>query len=285
MATEFESEKCAISGYLRDVVNTDNDYSFIFGIILSFYQQGFAKYFDETIDKDYKQKMRFGDILQTNDNKYMVLDINNEMRQIGEYDPDSLFSVLVLEIPLSICQVLSNAILFYSQIEDDKITLLRLNVKYNDKWIIKQFGGPLNAEFESITIIRYESQVIDIVINYGQQYSKQFKMISMNNVSYKDINKFFEIRKDENNLCKIRVSLTMNDWLRFGECKQVSVLWDQKTKHFDMSGQHRYIDYIGPKNEEDKMNNYLRLRYKERYDDIVKTVKLKKEEYISDEFV
>ena len=84
-------EKVTISGYLRDLIKHENDYGFIFAIILLFYQQGFAKYYDKGIDKDYKQKMRFGDVLRTN-GTLQVLNINNELEDVGdiytEYDSE-----------------------------------------------------------------------------------------------------------------------------------------------------------------------------------------------------
>ena len=46
--------------YLGD----DNDYHNIISILTSYHKRGFAAYFDEEIDKDYKKKMKFCDIVE-----------------------------------------------------------------------------------------------------------------------------------------------------------------------------------------------------------------------------
>ena len=75
------ADQLIISGFLRNSIKDDNDYSFIFAIIFLFYQQGFAKYYNERKDKHCKQKMRFGDILETKDHKYFILNDNNKMKE------------------------------------------------------------------------------------------------------------------------------------------------------------------------------------------------------------
>ena len=50
---DHRKEQLAIYGYLRNILNDEIDYSMIFAVILLFYDQGYAKYFDENIDKDY----------------------------------------------------------------------------------------------------------------------------------------------------------------------------------------------------------------------------------------
>ena len=147
----------AICGYLRDMNNDGYDYDFIFGIILLFLCQKFAKYYDESIDKDYKQKMKFGDILKTEEGKYLVLDKENEMREVGDYDYEQEFEngtpheLITISIPFSICKHLERAVSFYSKFDKFRAFHraykydLILEIRHDDEWIVENLGGVSNS--------------------------------------------------------------------------------------------------------------------------------------------
>ena len=78
-----------VFGWTRNNTLTINDqYNFndIISIIKFYYQQGFAKYFDEALDENYKHEMKFGDIVRTKDSKFMAMDIDNELKHVGQED-------------------------------------------------------------------------------------------------------------------------------------------------------------------------------------------------------
>ena len=289
-------EEIVTFGYLRDVFNDDNDYSFIVAIIISFYQQGFAKYYDEKVDKEYKQKMRFGDILKTKDNKYMILDINTELKKVGKYYIGGSMFVendinIHLTIPYSICNNLSNAVSFFSKLSQLKSFAeaddyeLNLCVKHDDEWIIKHFNGPLNPQYESIKIAIDEVNV-GVYISFVHRYGKWFYEMDTE-ISYIDIETYFELRKDTANLVKLQVMLNDDDMGKFGYCHPVSVLWEKKREFGAMyANDNGFIyHYIGPKSEEDKMIAKMKKRYGERFDEIVSTVQLREEDYISSKYL
>ena len=177
------TEELIVSGYLRELLVDENDYNEIITIIVSFQKQGFAKCFDSNIDKDYKQNMRFGDIVRT-DNKLQVLDINQELQSAGyidEYDEKGsakpLYN-LCFNIPSTVCKHLDNAPLFYSKLDDFKLNLyensVALHLKYNDRWIIENFGGSLNPEYKSITAKFWHGNCHNINVSFVDGHSKIF---------------------------------------------------------------------------------------------------------------
>ena len=272
----MSSMELVICGYLRSVINDEKDYSVIFAIIILFYEQGFAQHFDENIDKDYKQKMRFGDILRKESDdaewhEYMVMNMNNELEYIGNYEDFEVRHQIVISIPLHICQHLNNAILFYSKLHDIKFfkwvdhAFVSFFVKHDDEWIIKHFNGPLDPNYKSIEIAFYNGSLDtyrknNVKICYVEGYKKGFDLIN-SKISNQDVTKYFEIRKDAANLVKIKVEVykqTKDDYDKYPQA--VSVLWEV-INAFRFNELH--VTYIGPKSEKDAMMD----KVKEFYND------------------
>ena len=185
-------------GYLRDLLNEYEDYSFMVVMILLFYQQGFAEFFDADVDKDYEEKMRFGDILRKK-NKYMVLDMDNEMTEIGEYSVRWFESEPVTEvticIPFYICQYLDNAVSFYSKLnisgpfwDTADLYNLELEVEQDDKGLFGYLGGSLNLEYELITMRFINLEIYEIEVNFGE-LTARFKT---DNITHVDIDGYYE---------------------------------------------------------------------------------------------
>ena len=259
--SDFKLRQSIICGFLRNVINDQNDYSFIFTIITSFYHQGFAKYFDETIDKNYEQNMRFGDILKTEDHNFMIIDIDNQLTNVGKF----FGPLLWINVPFTICNHLYNAVLFYSKVSQNKVvcdSVFSLDVKHNDQWILQHFDGPLDPQYKSIKI-EFIGQKFDVHISPIQGYSRSFHL---NHIKSRDIINYFEIRKDSKNLVKLRAEFKHSSSLNIVPCKAVSALWE-------MSSTCGYIDLdthlcvthfflIGPIYEQTKMINKLKKIYK-----------------------
>ena len=49
-------KEAKIRTYLKDIMGHENDYHDIIQIIVEYYKQGFAEWFDENNDKDYEEK-------------------------------------------------------------------------------------------------------------------------------------------------------------------------------------------------------------------------------------
>ena len=110
-AIPYAYEKLSVYGYLRDILSEQKDYDDIVLIIIFYHRQGFARYYDEVIDKDFKQKVRFGDVVKTKRGKYKVLDLNNKLKVIKT-------SGIYLDIPMSICQYLTDSMSYYSKLSE-----------------------------------------------------------------------------------------------------------------------------------------------------------------------
>ena len=290
------TDQLIIYGYLRNIINAENDYSFILAIILLFYQQGFAKYYDENIVKDYKQKMRFGDLVKAKNNDIMVLNINHELVKVGsyscedEYDDDEKEFDIYITIPLSICQHLVNAVSFYTVLSEMEISnacdeyRFDLYVKHNDQWIIKHFDGPLDSDYEDIRIDhahgKFDGVCITFFHNDHYSWSHCFDPIKKK-ISHKDVKMFHELRKDKENLIKLKASLTYQQYQLFGECEVVSTLWDFTCEH-DYSYGDTYVRlfYVGPKFERNKMISKLKGVYRDAFNDIVSFEELRRFDYI-----
>ena len=91
-----------IYGYLRDVLNHEIDCHDIIKIIVEYYKQGFASFYDENADSYYDMKqIKFGDIVRTKMNagyvsKYMVMNIKNELITVGSLFNLSMFNKCTL---------------------------------------------------------------------------------------------------------------------------------------------------------------------------------------------
>ena len=93
------SEELTIYGFLRDMLNNGRDYMVIIATIatiIEFCHQGYAKYFDERLNKEFIKEMRFGDIVRTLDGHddmdfIKVLNKTNTLEYVGEYSVRLLF--------------------------------------------------------------------------------------------------------------------------------------------------------------------------------------------------
>ena len=171
----------SIWGYLRDIFTDRHNYTDIILMVLQYHKEGYAKYYDEKVDKDYKQKMRFGDILRTKDDELIVLDIDNQSIAAGHLT-DCFYQDIefYIRIPFAICQHLSDAVRFYSKF--DNITLfqysewyeLSLTVKHNDAWIVKHFHGPLSNKYKSIKVQFENNKLYGVTISDGGGFTYLF---------------------------------------------------------------------------------------------------------------
>ena len=71
-------QKLTICGYLRDIINDKVDYNFVISIVHLYHKQGFAKCFDENVDINYKQNMRFADMVKTS-NRIFAFSIQTDL--------------------------------------------------------------------------------------------------------------------------------------------------------------------------------------------------------------
>ena len=262
------------NGFLRDVLNADQNYNDIISVIILYYRQGFAKYYDSEIDRDYKEKMKFGDIVKI-DNEYIALDINDKFTEIGaieETEEDELWSRyddfdgdIDLKIPLSICTHLTNAISFYSKLNENTAAFAKeinyqysghFNVKHDDGWIIDQFGGSLNSKIEHIAVKFKQSELSSVWINFGNWMVKEFYP-QLHSINYKDIDEIYKIRENKNNLVKSKVTNTESviDNI-YSMVLDDSTMWFMKFNFHDLS-----YDFTGPETEKDAMMNKLETFY------------------------
>ena len=154
----LQKEELAAYGYLRDILNDENDYDFILAIVIEYTKQGFARYFEEKVNDKFMQEMRFGDIVRKLDDEIMVLNKEQTLENAGYLDEDHPYEDICVRIPASICNNLTNAVLFYSEFNKNWPSTraysgefeLTLFISHDDQFIIDQFGGPLKAEYESI---------------------------------------------------------------------------------------------------------------------------------------
>ena len=237
--------------------------------------------------------MLFGDILKTKNDTYMVLDINNEMHEVGTYTIEDWSEVIIdISIPFCICKQLSNAESFYSKLYDyksfkkaDEVNL-GLCIKYNDELTIKHFDGPFDPEYESIEIQYFDGQLSRVHICFVEGYTKTFfpTIYKFNN---QDIEMFFALRKDKKNLVKIKLELEAEDQHKFDiqdYHRSISILWETFVDYADMSHQCLIIQYVGPESEKNKLIKTLREVYKEKFDDIVSIDKMNDTNYLSSKF-
>ena len=120
---QYEVNEFKCYGFLREVLNNRIDYASIVSIIIQYCQQGYAKYFDETIDKDYVHKMRFGDIVRIkkaqHSGTYECLNFDGSMIDVGDDEISDDFNDILfidIDIPFNICKNLDNAHSFYSKL-------------------------------------------------------------------------------------------------------------------------------------------------------------------------
>ena len=283
-----ETEDLIICGYIRDILGNNNDYSFLLSIIKAYRKQGYAKYYQESKNNDYKDKMRFGDIINKDSDTYYAMSLNNKLQEIGScnvmptfWGNDNSMVLINLRIPISISQYLINTISFYSQIPkyelfntgNDELygCSISYNVTYNDTWIIKHFGGALSNEYQSITVKFSNGKFKHVRIYYTKDFKYDFDPIN-HEISYKDVDMFYKLRKDKTNLIKIRASLYGPSRWNESEklCDKSSVLWEVST--YFIAAELDHVNYIGPKSEKNEMMNKLNEFYSERTDVVIRLV-------------
>ena len=266
--SHLEREQSIICGFLRNMIKKEHDYSPIFAIVVSFYHQGFAKYFHQTIDKNYKQKMRFGDMLRANNDGFFVLDRNNRLTKVGRL---YAAACIYVDIPFTICQHLDDAVSFYSKVLQIKTFTdigdytFNLGVKYDDEWILQQFDGPLDPKYKSIKILCTGGKFKYVKVRAFNEW----KIFNTEKIKASDIIKYFELTKNPKNLVKLNVSL-QNVFSSNGiYCKPVSVLWNQTECIMPKLEPIASYSLIGPKYEQNEMISKLEQFYKHKFDFVI----------------
>ena len=106
----------------------------------------------------------------------------------------------------------------------------------------------MNPEYHSILLdIDVKEKKEGITINYDGKYRQWFKLSDFA-YSSADIQNFYDIRKDPNNLIKIAVAFQSSRSRSDGYCKLYSNQWERA------KGCHVYYSaFIGPKSEKEQM--------------------------------
>ena len=281
-AYDYENKKIQsllAHGFLRNVLNTEQNYNDVFSIIILYHRQGFAKYYDAKIDTDYKGKMRFGDIVKIN-NKYITLDVDEKFIEIGAMEEteeevmwlrsDKFDGDIRLRIPFLICKHLTNAISYYSKFNENTTAVANnmnylysahFNVKHDDCWIIDKFGGPLNHTIKKIVVKFNQSKLPIVWINFGNKIAKYFHVQKFS-ITYKHIDGIYEMRQDKKDLVKIKVQAKSRSQFCFTNKMSLddadSILWFSKRSWPDFS-----YYYTGPTTERHIMMKKLSSFYSE----------------------
>ena len=248
-------QKLTIVGYLRDVINNEHDYDDIISIIVLYHQQGYANFFHSTLSKDYKQQMKFGDLV-IKDSSIMVLNLDKNLEKVGSHEVDSDQSEEInVDIPFTICQKLTNAVSFYSKLPKHEymhevdFVYISLRVKYNDAWIMKNFGGKLNPNYQSIILKFCNGTFEHVNIYFEEKYSQIFHTNKKYIITAEGIDSYYNIRKEKENLIKLRVKTSR--YLHILLYPEVFIAWQRKR------ASKNYVHYVGPKEEKDEMMKEL----------------------------
>lgn len=209
------SEELTIYGFLREMLNNDRDYMVIIAIIIEFFHQGYAKYFDERLNKEFIKEMRFGDIVRTLDGHddmdfIKVLNKTNTLEYVGEFYRNDNDIVVEIVIPLSICRELTNATLFFSKFDQNEryptgTSNMKLHISHDDGFIIDKLGGPLKSEYRSIEYSAVDHNFTYLTIEFMEDTYIDLYPDNIQRFNYEDIIKYHEIRLNKNNMIKIRV--------------------------------------------------------------------------------
>ena len=138
-----------------------------------------------------------------------------------------------------------------------------MNIRFNDNWIIQHLGGSLIPEIKLVKVDLYNENIcvlfesgikIDYYsLNHVCGYRTYYNPIK-NEISYKDINEFYETRCDKNNLIKLKVERKSNPALIYPASK-MPLLWVSNVPF--PSCLQQYIEYVGPKTEKQVMIDKL----------------------------
>ena len=253
--------KLVIDGYLKSIINDGNDYKDIHSIILQYYHQGYAKFFNarnhtNQAKEECQNKMKFGDILiqyrdpnrWSNCADFYAMDIDGKLCSFDYSDT----------ISCCISKYLDDPIAFYKYGTEGRISIY---IGYDHPWIIRCFGDTLNKEYAAIKILLDEDYNFQSVeIRYACHYYQYFYP-QKRKVTSKDIDEYWQIRKDERNLIKIKVEIIDHG---LDECEIYSNLWkissDIQNKTLK-DPERKYIMYVGPKYERHQMIQKLNKFY------------------------
>ena len=204
---------------------------------------------------------------------FKIMGLDNQFQYAGDVSFDG-GDTIEMFISSSISNHLSNPVLFYSKLlktqlfENASYYFLSIPIKYDDKWLIKHLKGPIKRQYLGIWVTFKHDRTPTVNVRYHDKYHKVFFNVTNSDITYKDVNKFYDIRKDANNLTKIRVT---NCALKAYQGLQA--LWSAQS-HFIEDQRVFYRDYVGPKTDEIEMMNTIR-NYEDsnpRYDDKNKTI-------------
>ena len=265
---DYQMNQLKCYGFLRDFLNDQINYNAIISIVIEYLQQVYAIYFDESIDKDYKQRMKSGDIVRTGEHEYKCMSFTISMIDVGdcetEFNPDECEDTLYVEIqiPWTVCKHLENAHLFYSKIfpqikaSADSILWeyqMTLHVKHNDAHVVQLFGGALRAEIAEINFHyafgeeQYQHHLNHVYLNYdGQKHPKWLNSEDIKKINDKDINKYYEIRLTKDDLVKLKVALVVDYYVDL--CDSLPFHWAAKSLDDDANLVHFYVGLFEEKN-------------------------------------
>lgn len=269
---DSESHHLFINGYLRDIMADETDYNDLISIIMAYHQREFASFFDVEKDPNYRDKMQFGDIAKTGDDKLMIMTMNHSLLKIASIEEPLIFelydseedsaadtttviapSELDIHIPLKITQYLAyDAISFYADCmqiishwgkERNYDCSGDVMVPHDDGWIIDYFGGSINKKIESIKVYFKEGNMDGVLLRFTSSLSKKFNC--KERASYKDIDRICEIYQNKNNLVKIDTNY-IHDGVESDKLS-IPTMWFYNS----------WSKYIGPKTEIDIMLKIL----------------------------
>ena len=149
-----------------------------------------------------------------------------------------------------------------------------LPLKPDDGHIVKLFGAALRNEIKEINLHQTEDNsfngITRIIIDYGgRRHRKWLSTTAIQEVDYKDINKYYEITTKKDGLVKLRIDFTFGIYYDNDEdypyiCDTMPFYWgcDEKYDYYDLENynlSHHY--YVGPIEEKDMVIIQLREFY------------------------
>ena len=204
---ETKREEIIVYGFLRDIMKEQADYNILLEIIITYFIDRYANFYDHSPDSIYTEdQLHLGDIIKISATKYEIVDIDGNKIYIGKQiirkKMGSKKKIRVqLSIPYEICKYLYNAPEFFSKLNEmPEFKSLSsftksLMLKYDDRYLIDTFGGALNAKYKEIQFMDNKdptkSPTIRIVFENGHI---TMLTLSERTWTYKDIE---ELNKTE----------------------------------------------------------------------------------------